>query len=288
MLPHQNLSWRDPDAPWNVKLRQAERHIGYLARQIADFRSSAPYTLTPETTEAPGRFAYRVRRRPIPVEFSAIVGDVLNNLRAALESASYEIARRGQGGSLLPEQESAPAFPICVTPKRFEEFFTRSHRGVLYDQQARDSLRTVQPFALAEKASAGGSDPGGSYEEDAKYDPLYRLNTLWNIDKHRRLTLMIWRLKFVYWFGSAEQERHFDLGDSELEDGAVAFELDANDAGEAIDVKYEFSLVLADDPLCIGNPMADDDIVDLLKSWHWYIAGWALPNVFFVPAAPVA
>lgn len=281
MLPHNYWSWRDPNTPWAAKLRQAQRHIAYLTHEVEKFRRSQPYTLTPEATDTPRRYAYRLRyTRPIPVELSAIVGDVLNNLRAALESVAYDIAKRCQGGALPPEYENIPTFPICETPTKFEKFFDSPKRKLLYNEQAQAAMRIVQPFANAEMIKQAGVELGRSYEEEAIYTELYRLNTLWNIDKHRRLAIMIWRLNIVYWSSNGESKRRYIPTGNKPEDGAVLFYMDGEDEGFGTDLHHEFNLVLADDPAFVHDPMADDDVVDLLSQWHQQIASYTIPRVF--------
>lgn len=281
VLPSDYWSWQGQDTPWYTKLRQADRHIAHLRREVEQFRDATPYTLKPEATDIPGRYAYRLRyTRPIPVDFSAIVGDVLNNLRAALENVAYEIARRGQDGSLRPDQESVPQFPICATPDEFADFFSSAKRKALYSEQAQAALRIVQPFANAEMALEAGDELWRSYEEEAIYSQLYRLHKLWNIDKHRRLTIMVWWLKIAYWTSNGETSRRYTPTGNKPEDGAILFHMDGEDEGFGTDVHHQFNLVLADDPAFIDSPMADDDVIDLLSGWHQHIAGYVIPRVF--------
>ena len=76
---------------------------------------------------------------------------MLHNLRAALESLAFEVARRSQGGSLTADQETASTFPICQTPQAFDAFF-KGKKGLLYDSRARAAFRSVQPFVNLEVA----------------------------------------------------------------------------------------------------------------------------------------
>jgi hypothetical protein len=97
-------TWMDQGSSWWAKANRAKEHIDSLRRQVDEYRASAPYSLTPEPTEKPDRLAYRLRfSKPVPVTISTTVGDVLHNLRAALESLAFEVARRSQGGTLTPQ-----------------------------------------------------------------------------------------------------------------------------------------------------------------------------------------
>jgi hypothetical protein len=93
MVVRVDQSWLDPSAPWNVKAHRAARHIEELRREVVAIRDRESFAPTPEPTETPGRLAYRLKfQMPIPVELSAIVGDVVHNLRSALECVANELA----------------------------------------------------------------------------------------------------------------------------------------------------------------------------------------------------
>jgi len=118
-------AWMDQSSSWWAKANRAKEHIDSLSRLVDEFRALGPCSLTAEPTEKAGRLAYRLRfSRPVPVALNPTVGDVLHNLRAALESLAFEVARRSQGGSLTADQEKVSTFPICQTPKRLTLFST--------------------------------------------------------------------------------------------------------------------------------------------------------------------
>jgi hypothetical protein len=138
-----NQAWMDQSSSWWVKANRAKEHLDSLSRLVDEFRALGPYSLTAEPTEKAGRLAYRLRfSRPVPVALSATVGDVLHNLRAALESLAFEVARRSQGGFLTADQEKVSTFPICQTPQAFDAFFN-GKKGLLYDSRARAAFRSV-------------------------------------------------------------------------------------------------------------------------------------------------
>src|SRR6266700_1577120 len=85
-------TWMDQSSSWWAKANRAKEHVDSLRRQVDEYRASAPYSLTPEPTEKPDRLAYRLRfSKPAPVAISTTVGDVLHNLRAALESRQTQV-----------------------------------------------------------------------------------------------------------------------------------------------------------------------------------------------------
>jgi hypothetical protein len=54
------------------------------------------------------------------------------------------------------------------------------------------ALRSVQPFAFASEAAAHGVETASDADAEMVADPAYRLDVLWNVDKHRRLAQLDW------------------------------------------------------------------------------------------------
>src|SRR6266498_1630437 len=223
MFEGDEPTWMDQDSSWWAKANRAKEHIDSLRRQVDEYRASAPYSLTPELTEEPSRLAYRLRfLKPVPVAISTTVGDVLHNLRAALESLAFEVARRGQGGTLTAKQEKESRFPICRTPEALDDFFTgRRKKGLLYDHRARAAFRSVQPFVNLAEAQKLGVALNRSFEEAFRWSVLHRLDALWNVDKHRRLTLMRWWPDLIFWGSNGPSNRSALPGDGTLADGSI-------------------------------------------------------------------
>jgi hypothetical protein len=275
-------TWMDQRSSWWGKANRAKEHIDSLRRQVDEFRASAPYSLTPEPTEKPDRLAYRLRfSKQVPVAISTTVGDVLHNLRATLESLAFEVARRGQGGTLTAKQEKESTFPICETPERLDAFFTG--RKALYDQRARVALRSVQPFVNLEEAHKLGIALDRSFEEPYRWSELHRLDTLWNIDKHRRLTLMAWWPDLIWWGSNGTSNRRALPGDGTLADGSILLYIEGTDEGQSDKLNHEFNLVLTDDPAYSRHQGATDDVVSLLEHWHQHIVDLVVfPRVFTI------
>jgi len=264
-------TWMDQDSSWWAKANRAKEHIDSLRRQVDEYRASAPYSLTSEPTEKPDRLAYRLRfSKQVPVRITTTVGDVLHNLRAALESLAFEVARRGQGGTLTAKQEKESTFPICKSPEEFDAFF-KGKKGLLYDRRARAALRSVQPFVNLEAAHRLGVALDRSFEETFRWSELHRLDTLWNIDKHRRLTLMAWRPDLIYWGSNGPSNRRALPGEGTLANGSILVYIEGSDEGQSDKLNYEFNLVLTDDPAGSLDEGAADDVVDLLEHWHQHI-----------------
>jgi hypothetical protein len=274
-------SWEDRDAPWWVKADRAQEHLVRLRKEVGEFRATRPYTLDPEPTTKPDVLAYRLRyRREVPTTISATIGDVLHNLRAALENLAFEVARRDQGGLLAENRAHLPTFPICDTPEAFDQFVSeRTRKGLEYTSRGQAALRSEQPFVIVERSHKLGVALHERYDENFRWSCLHRLDKLWNVDKHRRLTLMAWWLDLLWWGSNGPSNRRVWPGEG-VRDGAILFYLKGKDEGNS-DVQHEFNLVLTDDPAYSGdNQGCTEDVVAMLTNWHRHIANCIFPSVF--------
>jgi hypothetical protein len=276
-------TWSDQDSSWWAKANRAKEHIDSLRRLVDEFRASGPYSLTPEPTETPGRLAYRLRfSKLIPVRISTTIGDALHNLRAALENLAFEVARRSAGGALDPDLEDKTTFPIRKNPELFDAFF-KGKRELLYDSRAKAAFRSVQPFASLEEAHKCGVALEKSFEDEYRWSELHRLDTLWNIDKHRRLALMAWWPDIIYWGSNGLSNRRAFPGDGTLTDGSILLYIEGADEGQGDELSHKFNLALTDDPaFSRSDDGATYDVVDVLERWHQYIVGWVFPRVFTI------
>ena len=90
----------------------------------------------------------------------------------------------------------------------FDKFFIEGRRGrargQLYGEAERAAFRCVQPFAIGDEARALGVEWNESPQSELLTDHAYALNSLWNIDKHRRLPELAWvREGPAFWTGDA-------------------------------------------------------------------------------------
>lgn len=279
--------WKsDPEAPWWVRLRRARIHIDEVHQRVGALNASKPWSVELETTEDSDSWAFRFRiYRPIPADLRAAVGDAIANMRSALDYAAYELAVR-YAGNLTPRQENATAFPICKDRETFDRFFTAGRLGPvrarIYGETERLALRCVQPFALGEEARSLGVEWSTPANHELLADGGWALNTMWNIDKHRRLPELAWgRDEFFYWQGadqfSIEEWRVLVPPGSSLKDGQLMLELHGIHGGGRPDVKLtqEIHLLLADDPSPYKSALGDR-----LEQLHQSLSGWVLPRIF--------
>lgn len=280
-------SWHDQESSWWVKANRAREHLNALRRQADEFRASEPYALTPEPTDTPDLTAYRLHiRRPFPTSVNATIGDILHNLRAALECLAYEVAKCCHGGSVPPEQERETTFPICATPEAFARFFAQGKRKGLYDERAQKAFRSVQPFHQLEAAHRRRSALDLSFEEAFQWSILHCLDVLWNIDKHRRLTLLAWWPDLIWWGSDGHTNRKLLPGDGTFEDGSILFYIHGHDEGRSNEVSHEFNITLTDDPAYGNRKGVHRDVVEVLSAFHTHIHHRVFSNIFRIMSEP--
>jgi hypothetical protein len=278
-------AWDDQASSWWAKVNRAREHLDSARELTERFRASQPYSVRPEPTDTPGKVAYRLQiARPVPVAVTTTVGDVLHNLRAALESLAFEIARRSHGRPLTPAQERASTFPICDSPESFDRFF-RGARASLYDDRGRAALRAVQPFVNLEMVHSAGVGLERTFQEDFVWSPLHRLDDLWNFDKHRRLTLTAWWPNLFYWMSNGPGQKTVTPGDGTMADGSILLYVEGPDDGQPFELQHEFNLVLTDDPAFRQAPRSTD-MLDLLEQFYEHIVKLVVfPKTFTIMSA---
>ena len=277
--------WRDPEAPWWAKLRRAQAHISEVRQRVSALQGTQPWSIQREPT-GPDGWAYRFKiHRPIPADLSAAVGDAVANMRAALDYIAYELARH-HVGTMSDTEEGATAFPIRQDKTAFDRFFTAGKRGPLraklYGDVERRALQCVQPFALTDEMRALGIEPATDPKTDLLTDHVYGLNTLWNIDKHRRLPGLAWAIDGPAWFsgdatGCRWIQRASEL--APLQNDSVLSELHGPPASgrPVLEPEFTIDLVLTDDPSPYPSSLGRG-----LERLHQSLTGWVVPRIFIV------
>jgi hypothetical protein len=279
--------WRsDPEAPWWVKLRRARLHIDEVHQRVRTLDASNPWSVEKEPAEDPDSWAFRFRiQRPIPADLCAAVGDAIANMRSALDYVAYELAVR-HTGTLAPRQEMATAFPICKDREAFDGFFAAGQwgpvRAEIFGETERLALQCVQPFALGEEARSAGVEWSTPADQELLTDGAWALNTVWNIDKHRRLPELGWARDDHFWWQGAGQDsvkkwRALVPSGRFLEDNQLILELGAVQGNGRPDVKLmqEINLLLVDDPSPYKCALGER-----LEQLHQSLSGWVLPRIF--------
>jgi hypothetical protein len=149
-----------------TKLRWAKTHLHFLNREVETFSNSNPYTLTREDDLENQRHVLRFNLLNVPDPICLIAGDAIYNMRASLDHLVWSLARL----SGIPKRTAFPIVDGPVLTKSRLESFNRSLDGV--SQEAICEIAALQPYHR-----------GAAY----KSHPLWRLDEICNLDKHRRI-----------------------------------------------------------------------------------------------------
>lgn len=143
-----------------AKIERANEHIQDLEARIQAFRGTNPYGVVAEDDPHSGYRTYKAKvNRPIPGDFSLVIGDALHNLRTALDHLAWQLV---ESNSAIPDRETC--FPIYQGAPKDESQFARKVKGM--SPGAVDIVKAVQPYQTGD-------------------DTLWHLSELDNMDKHR-------------------------------------------------------------------------------------------------------
>lgn len=143
-----------------LKIEWASRHIDEFHTVLRAFIDCNPYVVdTKRNPETRRLIYYIVRATPVPDELALIAGDVLQNLRTALDYLAC---------SLVPAAgiTKETAFPIFDDAAKYNSGSSGKVKGMR--REAIDLIDSIKPYK-------GGDDV------------LWRLHRLNNVDKHRLL-----------------------------------------------------------------------------------------------------
>jgi hypothetical protein len=175
------FSFPGPFDGCEMKLRRADQHLRGLEASIQDFIDDHPYSVDVEMyADELGELTFygRVLREPRDVEivrWGSMVGDIVHNLRSALDHVVFQIttaAHSEEMPDLAVRKWREIEFPIVTKwTASTRDRFTKALWGV--PEQVRKAIEDLQP------ANRRPDDPAR--------DPLAVLQALWNTDKHRTL-----------------------------------------------------------------------------------------------------
>lgn len=169
------------ECSWRVKLRQAGAHVERFAKEAADYLQSSRAGFNYVIDDEAGTIDVVLRADfDPPVGLGAIVGDVLHNLRSALDAIAWEACQR-TGVELTTKQQRRIYFPITWQPAQWEDA-TKPLIGVSPDH--------LEPSSTCSRGTSTSRVDNWGVEiptEFAKNEPLWQLNELAKVDRHRTL-----------------------------------------------------------------------------------------------------
>jgi hypothetical protein len=263
-----------PLAGVRAKLARAQEHLDELNRGITAFMEREPYFVSYERKPDGSDHVFRAHvREPAPLELGVIVGDCLQNARAALDHLVWQLAILS--GKAAPNGQTA--FPVCDTIAFFR---SKRQRVKVADltKEYRAAIEWLQPFQI-----------GGA----AKDHWLWHLNELARIDRHRVLHIIggipdgpLFSTHPVdksvdpvpYRLGKLDQSVTMDIRFSyrTFEDGAPVASWTFDPPRPDVEMKGEFTFAVA---LGEGVGPPARPVTDVLSNILRHIEGDVLPSV---------
>jgi hypothetical protein len=151
-------------APIQFKIDQAKKHIADLDVDRRAFLDTHPYAVGAERDPQTRKPIYYVTKvDPTPIALAATLGDIIQNLRSALDHLAYQLFLVGTGGGAGAGKHIY--FPIARDVSEYKREAPRKVKPLRQD--ALDAIDAIERY-------------GGGKGND-----LWTLHALNNIDKHR-------------------------------------------------------------------------------------------------------
>jgi hypothetical protein len=164
----------------HAKLAWASKHLDAFESATRDFADSQPYRVVRNfNAQTREHEASVIDVKPTPPDWSLMVGDIVHELRSALDNLTYALAVK-ESGSAKADASTRIQFPIAdtlegwaVTPKKPA---CQKDRIVLLSKTAQAVVERLQPCNRPDKSVP---------------HPLSTLRDLSNRDKHKRLVIVL-------------------------------------------------------------------------------------------------
>lgn len=147
-----------------MKIGRAYKHLKEFDSLVVDYCGSQPYTVTKQDDVVHGRHIVRCEFGLIDSDLPLSLADAVYALRSGLDQLAWQLSLLGN-----PTPSRDTMFPIHADQiSRSEDLFKRKVWDI--PCEAVTEIKSLQPYHR-----------GGAYRDD----PLWQLNELSNIDKHR-------------------------------------------------------------------------------------------------------
>jgi hypothetical protein len=244
-----------------LKLEWAKRHLADLEDSIEAVLAADGDHFASEFDPQTGQQVYQAQNLPaIKPEWSLMIGDILHNLRSALDHLAWQLVILDGG-----EPDEQTQFPIRETP--FSEkgnFATPQLTPAIRNPEIIDALKKAQPYH--------GPD-GEPIRPDRS--PLLHLRRLNNIDKHRLLLVVARVLDSdqMWWGGSPEMAiPQLKISTAPLEEGSPVAWFDWGSAEPPDYFNPHLALTISlNEPNAIGRlrptPIPVLKLLDTICNW---------------------
>jgi hypothetical protein len=156
----------DPLLFVKMKARRADEHFQSLEKGLAEW-ATKPYTVIEKTDFEKALHIVRIEITPTPEIIAMLLGDFVCCLRSSLDQLAWGLAHLDTKRIFSERDQRNIAFPVFR----------------IDDSTYRDRLKLF-PATVAKEI-----DPFQPYHRCNAYrdDPLWQLNELWTLDKHRTI-----------------------------------------------------------------------------------------------------
>jgi hypothetical protein len=222
-----------------AKIERARKQTDALRTVFEGFYKSKPYSIRQELDPQAGEKRLVFHADPLPLEWSVIIGEIVHNLRSALDHSIYELTCIEAGHPL-----DGTEFPVFKDESKYFEVKKRGEpapksglskiRGIK-DERRRAIIRDLQPFEFRKT------------HKPHEHSILAFIHELNIVDKHRTLHLcrMATTSISVHWLRDTYPISN-TLVMRRLEDGAeFARWKPVGDFNDEVDMESEVSFEIA-------------------------------------------
>ncbi|NQW24077.1 MAG: hypothetical protein HQ475_11585 [SAR202 cluster bacterium] len=151
-----------------VKIARAKKHLVELKGGLDDWRVLEPYPIVVEIEPDSRDQLWKVGSEPISPPAFPVIGDILFNLRSALDHLAWQLVLKANG---VPDHRTE--FPIFNDPDRWKRESPRKMLGM--NQAIQDRIKALQPCFSSHKN---------------RKKAIWGLQEYGNTDKHRTLLVV--------------------------------------------------------------------------------------------------
>jgi len=156
----------------DLKLGRAKVHFDALSPEVSAFEKSKPYRITSKDDTENGTHVIKIEiSTEVPDNIGLLAGDFISCLRASLDYLAWDLALIT---TTTPFKDTCfPIRGIYDGKGATERYISKVTQDI--PSNAVTIIRNLQPYCS-----------GSAY----RLTHLWRLNKLWNIDKHRRIPII--------------------------------------------------------------------------------------------------
>lgn len=255
------------------KIDWAKRHLADLKASIGETLYTHPYRFDSHMDAETGDYVITVHDLPdMPPDWSLRVGDVVHNLRSALDHLAWQLVILDGG---CPDEKTQ--FPIHESPfNKKGEWIRPQLRPAVTRVQILDALEDVQPYF-------------GPQGEPVVYatNHLWRIHRLDIIDKHRlllvvRATLNVGGMWWGWWGDDPPPNIRLNTCPLEEGDPVAWFDVRGKEPPSEFDPHPDISVVLYEGEVL---DLAYVSITNLLETFAWWVE-WHILGMRFRPLFP--